>query len=479
MLKTKKLLKECGYKKVIIDDSNKMILEHPNGKIFHVVDNDHHNSNDDIDEEDDDDFFKTDDDNYCYNFNDDDDDDNDDDSKKEHEDEEENEENEEETEEEIEEERPQRRRQQRRQQIQYKDDNDDGDDIMDEDENDDGDDIMDEDENEESEEEDRSIRSIPEFTINMGRDLYKLLQNIHKIPTPPPTTNNYNLDKEKYRTVLVNHLSTINSVNDFLLNNSVFVPVNSSRKSSLSFILNEDDDEEKEEEEIGKDDREMPDVYYDVHQINIDPNDPIINRNVITDLNDPSSLLTLPLEEFENKKQAACTIITNIIIRIYDLSLKDQISNEIIRRRQFRHLVLLYDYYEKLEVYCNLYKERERGQTIKSQAIKMIVKSSKSSSQEAPRIKNSTISTILNKASRIKRLLGMASNNFNIIDGFPDLEPYMFSAKRLSVINFERWLELIRTNNLVSFKEGEQLYKDFKAETKRKRNEKLNRIYNK
>jgi hypothetical protein len=109
----------------------------------------------------------------------------------------------------------------------------------------------------------------------------------------------------------------------------------------------------------------MRNIYHDIyeHQINIIPGDPIINRNVVAELNNssyPGSLLKLPLEEFENKKQMACTILTNIIIRIYDLSLHDQISNEIIRRCQFRHIILFLDYYEKLEVYCNLHKERKK-----------------------------------------------------------------------------------------------------------------------
>jgi hypothetical protein len=46
------------------------------------------------------------------------------------------------------------------------------------------------------------------------------------------------------------------------------------------------------------------------------------------------------------------------------------------------------------------------------------------------------------------------------------------------VVNFERWLELVRTNELVSFEEGRQIYNDLKAEMKRKRTENLKKIYN-
>jgi hypothetical protein len=364
-------------------------------------------------------------------------------------------------------------------------------DIMDVDEDKEGEEVkVDEESGEESEkeseEESEEEHLIPEYTIKLGQDLHILLQNINKIPTPPPTNNDHKLNKERYRNVLVNHLSTINNVDKFYntKHSEIFVPVYppppSFRKSSLSFILNEE--EMEEEEESRDDDQEMRNIYHDIyeHQINIIPGDPIINRNV-AELNNssyPGSLLKLPLEEFENKKQMACTILTNIIIRIYDLSLHDQISNEIIRRRQFRHIILFLDYYEKLEVYCNLHKERKKEQTIKSQVMTMIVKSSKPSRLEPSRIKNSTISTILNKAVRVRRLLKIASNNFNIIDAFPDLDSYLFTAKKIGMVNFERWLELVRTNELVSFEEGRQMYNDLKAEMKRKRTENLKKIYN-
>jgi hypothetical protein len=67
------------------------------------------------------------------------------------------------------------------------------------------------------------------------------------------------------------------------------------------------------------------------YQIIIKPNDILINRDVVTQLNNPGSLLTLSEEEFESQKDLTCAIISNIIIRIYDMSLKDQITSEIIR----------------------------------------------------------------------------------------------------------------------------------------------------
>src|SRR6266498_453046 len=163
----------------------------------------------------------------------------------------------------------------------------------------------------------------------MGCDLHFLLKHINKLPSPPLTNNIHVLSSEEdYRKALINYLKSIKNADYFIDNESIFVPVNppSSRKRSLSFILNE-------EEEDNGNQRMKDNSNYDIfeHQININLNDLIINQDVVTKINDPSSLLTLPTDEFESQKKVACTIITNIIIHIYDTSLKDQLSNKIIR----------------------------------------------------------------------------------------------------------------------------------------------------
>src|SRR6266542_4914062 len=107
----------------------------------------------------------------------------------------------------------------------------------------------------------------------------------------------------------------------------------------------------------------------------------------------------------------------------------------------------------------------------------MIVRSSKSTSQDLPQITNAAISTVLNKAFRIKRLLAIASNNYNIVDAFPDLESYFFTVKKMGVVNFERWLELVRTGELITFKEGKQKHKISKVIINRKRAETLMNVY--
>ena len=107
----------------------------------------------------------------------------------------------------------------------------------------------------------------------------------------------------------------------------------------------------------------------------------------------------------------------------------------------------------------------------------MIVRSSKPTSQDPPRITNAAISTVLNKAFRIKRLLAIASNNYNIVDAFSDLGSYFFTAKKMGVVNFERWLELVRIGELITFKKGKQKHKISKVIINRKRAETLMNVY--
>ena len=60
----------------------------------------------------------------------------------------------------------------------------------------------------------------------MGKDLHILLQNINKIPTPPPSNNPQHSTNE-YRSILITHLSKINSVDEFTNCREIFMPVES------------------------------------------------------------------------------------------------------------------------------------------------------------------------------------------------------------------------------------------------------------
>src|SRR3989337_2240559 len=124
--------------------------------------------------------------------------------------------------------------------------------------------------------------------INMGKDLHILLQNIHKLPTPPPT-NNPQYTTKKYQSILVNHLTNIENVDKFSLTiREIFIPVDepsasstspASSKLSINYIIDDD-----------------------VEGI------------------DPETIINLPKDDFKKKQNEVCEFITNKIINIYEVT---------------------------------------------------------------------------------------------------------------------------------------------------------------
>ena len=144
---------------------------------------------------------------------------------------------------------------------------------------------------------------MPNNYVEMGKDLYVILKNISKLPTPPPTNNSQYLTN-KYRSILVNHLTNIENVSKFALTiREIFIPVDesstssipsssstpSSSKSSINFIMNDD------------------------------------VENV-----DPKTLIKLPIDDFKKKQNEVCELITNKIINIYEATVKDQVKSELL-----------------------------------------------------------------------------------------------------------------------------------------------------
>src|SRR6266496_4346998 len=140
MIETRKLLKECGYDKAIINSkSNKMSLISSNGTIFEIADDDDnvYDYDDDNNNAGEDEDYS-----YCYNFS--------DQGEEEGEEEEDSERDEEEKEEHNEEEEGENK------------------------------------EEEEENKEDDKEKPIPESAIKMGHDLHFLPKHINKLPSPPP-----------------------------------------------------------------------------------------------------------------------------------------------------------------------------------------------------------------------------------------------------------------------------------------------------
>ena len=257
--------------------------------------------------------------------------------------------------------------------------------------------------------------------IDIGKNLYTLLINIHKIPTPPPT-NHPHISSEDYRKIVTNH---VQESKDEYFTSSLFMPVESQRSSSLKYILND--------------------------------NDQIIQK---TD------------DEYENPDDA-CSVISKVIVDIYKETLEDHVCTERIRRKQFRDILSINENYEKLQIYCIRSQKRNRGVTAKTQAIQWIIKSSKPAEDKPPMITAQTVSKLIKGAVRIKRLLELSNNNYNILDTFSDLKVEFFTTTSMNVVNYERWLKLVETNSIISFDEGKILYEAHKTSSKKRRSEQL------
>jgi len=499
-------MKECGCRKVIIDDSNAIKVELDSGDKYNIYDGDDNiDMNDphfeESDDNDDDDAEKEDKDEkinerqqqkrpkrnqpkrehkkFRKQLDDDNDDimdDEEEEDKKEEEKKEKNEEEEQENEEEVQENKEEV--QENKEEVQEN-----------KEEVQENKEEVQENEEEEQENKEEEIEQIPKNIIDMGKDLHILLQNINKIPTPPPSNNPQHSTNE-YRSILVTHLSNIDSVDEFSNCREIFIPVESyssipielsnvNKPSSASSILPSPSQKHSATSSLSQKSwlnvilNEEKHVESSYDPMILDNEIPVERGEVDWDNVDPVTLLELSDEERTKKQEEACLFITNRIINIYESTIEDQIKTEVLRRFQFKKLILLLEYYEKLEAYCNLNLKRAKGDTIKAQASKMIIKSSKPSEDQPPRIKVNELTVMTGQALRMRRLLNVASKNYNIFYAFPDLQPQFFLPKKLSVVNYERWLKLVETGELPSVEKGKQLHNEYKERIKKIRMEKF------
>lgn len=340
-----------------------------------------------------------------------------------------------------------------------------------------------------SEEEEKG--TISESAIDMGNDLHIILQNIHKIPSPLPTNNPQHTPK-KYRKMLIHHISThdeFGSVEDLP---DLFMSVNfndnnnnnnnnddsSIQKFSLNFLLNDQLPPTTSmaispSQSMVISPSSSQSMAINFNSMDITGQD-VVDSDLMSLLNDPAYneptlLLDLTDEAFDQRKTQICATLTETIMNLYDSSLKEKITSEIMRRRQFHYLISILTYFEKLEIFCNIYKNRRKGVTIKSQAFEIIVKHSELPDNGLPRVQNQEISKLVGQATRVRRLLELASNNYNILYAFPNLKPQFFSRSKMSVVAFERWLLLVETGKLCSPEEGQKSFDKFKDNYKNSR----------
>ncbi|GBC47366.2 hypothetical protein GLOIN_2v1824718 [Rhizophagus irregularis DAOM 181602=DAOM 197198] len=242
----------------------------------------------------------------------------------------------------------------------------------------------------------RSFLTAP--AIEIAKNLHKLLLYFDNLPTIPPTINPNNIDIKLYIKKLLEKLSTSTK-------------------------------EEFEAEIENQNNKDFLKVYYseeEEEKVVIDFQNELNFPEIISETN----LLKLD-SDFDIIKENTIKTLVNHLIKVYDKILEEHIETEIRRRRKFRGYVNFLMIYQKIEVYCNLYKTKARGEMIKNQTNKKIIEYS----------------------------------NIN------------FFKSTISNAAYEVWLKLIETGLIMTKEEGQTIYNYKKIEENYLREYKLQRIY--
>ena len=151
-----------------------------------------------------------------------------------------------------------------------------------------------------------SINELTEFSVEISRSLYELLINIQKLLTPLPVNISQRSPKE-YCQIIIAHLHSIHNANEFDINNSnFFIRIDDDekkKKGTLNFILNKEEEEKKKENE----------------------EEEIIGGLIIKGI----SFKKISFQQYSSEK------LVTLIINLYNLSIEEYMSTEIMRRHQF------------------------------------------------------------------------------------------------------------------------------------------------
>jgi hypothetical protein len=173
---------------------------------------------------------------------------------------------------------------------------------------------------------------------------------------------------------------------------------------------------------------------------------------------------------FNFLKEEAIKKLSYQIGKIYNKIIEEYLEEEMKRRNKFRFYVNILEVKRRIEVYCSLYKIRNKGETIRNQATKKILSYN-------PNISSKDFKDIIRAAKRIESLIKVAAgNNYNIVDAFPNLYINFFKST-ISVHNYECWLKLVETGREISEEEGKSIYLLKKEQENKARRDELANIY--
>ncbi|CAB4475104.1 unnamed protein product [Rhizophagus irregularis] len=155
----------------------------------------------------------------------------------------------------------------------------------------------------------------------------------------------------------------------------------------------------------------------------------------------------------------------------FEITSEEYIEAEINRRNGFCNYLNFLKIYKKIEIFCNIYKIRLKGQTIKNQTNTKIVDYSEQ------KIKLTTLTITLRAAKRIDRLLSLSNKNFLIIDIFSNLDVAFFKLSSINVAAYKCWLKIIETGEIISEEQGYEIYQQKKKEENSLRKNILKQVY--
>jgi hypothetical protein len=124
----------------------------------------------------------------------------------------------------------------------------------------------------------------------------------------------------------------------------------------------------------------------------------------------------------------------------------EQGNKEMARRKELRFHVGFFKSYIQLQAFCEINLNRKQSETTKSQAKVLIA-------QFYPLISLPNLELMLQRAPRIYRLLEVANFDWRLLDSFEELSACFFKSGVKTAINFEIWINLVRTGKLISYDE--------------------------
>ncbi|CAB4389577.1 unnamed protein product [Rhizophagus irregularis] len=138
----------------------------------------------------------------------------------------------------------------------------------------------------------------------------------------------------------------------------------------------------------------------------------------------------------------------------------EQGNKEMARHKELRFHVGFFKSYIQLQAFCEINLNRKQSETTKSQAKILIA-------QFYPLISLPNLELMLQRAPRIYRLLEVANFDWRLLDSFEELSACFFKSGVKTAINFEIWINLVRTGKLISYDE------ELKTQEKNRENKRI------